>query len=244
MNIIEALRVYNVHSPKLRLGQANDGGYIVNDILLQNSTRLVTAGIGGDDGFEGMWYAKTKTPVEMYDGSHPCSSMCVSYPDKINKEIFYIRQNIGYEEGNIPLNVIIDGKKNALLKVDIEGAEYNIFDNVNLTDVSGLILEVHELNAGHRLDKLIKMITETFSSLLLFHVHGNNWGGTHTLPISGTGIRSLPIENFPFVMELSFINKALVSNFELETGSFPVPGLDNVNRAGEPDIDLYWVNSL
>lgn len=244
MNIIEALRVYNVHSPKLRIGNERDGGYIVNELLTQHSKKLISVGMGGDDGFERDWFSKYQTPIEAYDGTYPCQGMCSVYHEHVNKKIFYIKHNVGYEESLLPLNVIVDGKPDVLLKVDVEGAEYKIFDHVTLRNVTGLILEVHDLHVRENQEKLINLIQNNFSDLLLFHIHGNSWGNTFTLNLSKTGIRGLEVKEFPHVLELCFINKNLVQVNELEHNSFPVEGLDISNKHDLPDINLHWINAL
>lgn len=244
MNIIEAFRTYNVNSPKLRIGNERDGGYIINELLAQHTKRLIAIGMGGDDGFERDWFSRYHTHIEMYDGTFPCQGMCSLYHEQVNKKIFYIKQNVGYEEGQIPINVIVDGKQDTLLKVDTEGAEYHMFDNIQLSDVTGLILEVHDLHYPEKQAKLADLIQNNFSDLLLYHIHANAWGSTFTLNFSKTGNRGLELKDFPHVVELCFINKKLVESYELERGSFPVPGLDVSNKHDVPDIDLYWVNAL
>ena len=244
MNIIEALRVYNVHSPKLRIGNERDGGYIVNELLTQHSKKLISVGMGGDDGFERDWFSKYQTPIEAYDGTYPCQGMCSVYHEHVNKKIFYIKHNVGYEESLLPLNVIVDGKPDVLLKVDVEGAEYKIFDHITLPNVTGLILEVHDLHVRENQEKLINLIQNNFSDLLLFHIHGNSWGNTFTLNLSKTGIRGLEVKEFPHVLELCFINKNLVQVNELEHNLFPVEGLDISNKHDVPDINLHWINAL
>ena len=244
MNIIEALRVYNVYSPKIRIGNERDGGYIVNELITQHTQKLISVGMGGDDAFERDWFGKYQTSIEAYDGTYPCQSMCSMYSDYVNKKIFYIKQNVGYEESLIPLNVIVDGKSDVLLKVDTEGAEYKIFDDIQLSNVTGLLLEVHDLHSIENQNKLINLIENNFSDLLLFHIHGNSWGNTFTFNLSKTGIRGLEIQNFPQVIELSFINKKLIQSHELEKETFPISGLDTSNKHDAQDIDLFWVNAL
>ena len=61
---------------------------------------------------------------------------------------------------------------------------------------------------------------------------------------SETGIRGLEIQNFPHVIELSFINKKLIQSYELEKETFPISGLDTSNKHDAQDIDLFWVNAL
>lgn len=244
-NIIEALNVYNVFSPKIRLGNNSDGGYIINETISEVSTKLISIGMGLEDSFEREWFRKYKTPVEAYDGTYSCQTLCGEFKESVNKEIFYIKQNVGYEEQNIPLNVILDKKSDILLKVDTEGGEYSIFDNVTIgSNVVGILLEVHDLYKKENREKLIDLIQNKFSDFLLFHVHGNVWGGSFALDLSKTGNRGLEIPDFPLVLELSFINKRVLSNYELDTQTFPIPGLDFSNNPEKEDMKLSWINAL
>lgn len=244
-NIIEVLRTYNVNSKKIRLGNINDGGYVINELLAQSTKKLISVGMGTEDSFEQEWVERyPNKSVEAYDACCECSDLCRKNPDKVNKSIFYVQQNVGYEKGNIPLNVIVDGKQDILLKVDIESAEYKVFDNVQLNDVTGLIIEVHDLHVRENREKLGKLIHEHFSNLLLFHVHGNSWGNTFDLNLSKNNNKGIIVKDFPYVMELSFINKKLVSQYELETCEFPVLNIDFSNKPDASDIDLYWINAL
>lgn len=247
MSLLSALTVYNVNSNKLRIGNERDGGYIVNDIIVNNTNKLISVGIGGEDQFELEWANKyPNTHIEAYDGTYPCNNLCHKFPDRINKNIFYVHHNVGYKEKQIPLNTVVDGKKRVLLKVDTEGGEYAMFDNVFFKDdsITGLILEVHDLHEPANQEKLANLILNNFSNLLLFHIHGNAWGGTFNLQLMPNKPHSITIPNFPHVAELCFVNKSLVTEYSRETSEFPVPGLDTSNKHDAPDIDLYWVNSI
>lgn len=244
MNIIEALRVYDVHSPQLRIGNTHDGGYIINELLAQHSSRLISIGMGGDDGFERDWLTRIDTPVECYDGTYPCGRICDEFNTLVNNKIFYVHQNVGHDVNQIPLNIIVETKQHPLLKVDVEGAEYHLFDNVDLSSISGLLLEVHDLHVTEKQEKLIQLMQTTFSNLLLFHAHGNVWGNTFNLTVTGTGIRGLTVPNFPHVLELSFVNKKFVTNYELQKMEFPMHGLDSSNHPEKPDLNLPWINTL
>lgn len=245
-NLIQSLTTYNVFSPKIKIGNPkSDGGYIINEAIADCTDRLVSLGIGLEDSFEIDWFERYKTPIEAYDGNYVCQNLCAKFPEEVNKKIFYIENHVGYDSKQIPLNVIIDDKKNILLKVDIEGDEYKIFDHVTINDnVVGIILEVHDLYQKENQQKLDYLINEKFKNFLLFHVHGNSWGGTFDLNLSKINNRGIVIEKFPVCMELSFINKRLLANWEYETEQFPVKDLDISNNENEPDINLYWINSL
>jgi hypothetical protein len=246
MGFLQALSVYDVGSPKLRLGNPNDGGYILNQAILDNTERLISVGIGGEDAFELQWAAQyPNSVIEAYDGTYPCNNICHKFPDRINKNIFYVHNNVGFKEKDIPINVIADYKRNVLLKVDIEGAEYSIFDNFYPdTNLTGLILEVHDLHSEQNRGKLVKLIQENFKNLVLFHIHGNSWGGTFDLNLIPNSDNSVIVKNFPHVLELSFVSKHIVDNLCVDYTKFPILGLDTSNKPDAPDIDLYWVNSI
>lgn len=246
MSFIQSLNVYNVFSHKSRLGNSHDGGYILNDLILNNTQRLICVGIGGEDNFELQWAEKyPNCPIEAYDGTYPCNNLCHKFPDRINKNIFYVHNNVGFKEKEIPINTIADAKQSVLLKVDIEGGEYSIFNNFYPTNnLAGLILEIHDLHIQENREKIANIIQNNFKNLLLFHIHGNSWGGTFDLNLTPQINDGIIVKNFPIVMELSFVSKHLVEKYILETEKFPVEGLDNTNRQDMEDINLYWVNAL
>lgn len=245
-NLIELLRTYDVKSPKIRIGnQERDGGYIINELLVNHTKKLISIGIGGEDSFECDWLSRfPDKPIELYDGCCPCSAVCRNNPEQVNKTIFYTQHNVGYEPGNVPLNIIVDGKKDILLKVDIETAEYKVFDHVQLDDVTGLVIEVHDLDVPRNVEKLTQLMTENFSNLLLFHVHGNSWAQTFDLNISKNPKLPIIIKDFPRTVELTFVNKNLVGEYALETKSLPDLTVDVSNHPELPDIDLSWINAL
>jgi len=244
-NLIELLRTYNVDSSKIRLGNPHDGGYVINELIVQHTKKLISIGMGTEDSFERDWLSRyPDKPMEAYDACCPCSDLCYKNPEQVHKTIFYVQQNVGYEPGNIPLNVIVDGKKDILLKVDVETAEYKIFDNVNLTDVTGLIIEVHDLDVQRNVEKLTELMMNNFADLVLFHVHGNSWGKTFDLNISKNANRPIIMNDFPRTVELTFINKKLITTCELEKNPLPDPIVDMSNNSEVSDIDLYWINAL
>ena len=239
-NIISALNVFDVGSPKLRFGSNQDGGYVINQAIADATTRLISLGMGYEDSFERDWLKRgPATLIEAYDGSVVCQALCSEFPEEVSRTIFYVNRHVGYAVDQIPLNVIVGGKSGALLKVDIEGAEYHIFDNVRLDNVAGLLLEVHDLDMPHNQEKLISLIQNQFRDLVLFHVHGNSWGHDFTLSAEG---QEFP--NFPVVLELSFIHKDLADGSHLDDASYPIPDIDYSNNPSVPDLDLYWINKL
>lgn len=247
MSLLSSLTVYNVHSNKFRIGNKEDGGYIINDLILKNTKRLISIGIGREESFELEWAKKFPTTIiEVYDGTYPCNDLCYKFPERINQNIFYINNDVGYSDNQIPLDTVIDNKNNILLKIDIEGGEYNIFNNLyayTYKNLTGLILEIHDLYILENRKKIVKLINENFKDLILFHIHGNSWGGTFDLNLNNNQDEKI-ITKFPNVLELTFISKDLVESYDIDKNKFPINGLDNTNRNNYPDIDLYWVNNL
>jgi len=248
MNILEAFKVYNVYSPKIRIGNKNDGGYVLNQNIINHTSRLVSIGIGGEDSFEIQWIENNPSCiVEMYDGTYPCNNVCNKYPDKINNTIFYYQHNVGNRTENIKLFDILNNKIPTLLKIDIEGGEYEIFDNIFLQEnIVGFLLEIHDLHISDNLKKIHQLITKNFSDMFLFHVHGNSWGGVFELNLLSNkpSKKSITVSDFPHVMELSFINKSIVDIFSLDKSIFPIPDIDTSNKPDCDDIDLYWINQI
>jgi len=244
MNFIQSLNVYNVFSKKSRLGNPHDGGYIVNDLILKNTKRLISIGIGREESFELEWAKQFPTTIiEAYDGTYPCNDLCHKFPERINQNIFYVNNDVGCSDKQIPLNTVIDNKNNILLKIDIEGGEYVIFNNLQTyTNLTGLILEIHDLYILENRKKIVELINQNFKDLILFHIHGNSWGGTFDLDLNNNQDEKI-IKEFPNVLELTFISKDLVENYNIDKNKFPIDGLDNTNRNNYPDIDLYWVNN-
>ena len=246
MQFLKSLNVYNVNSQKIRIGNPHDGGYILNDQLISHTKKLVSIGIGGEDSFEIDFAEKYPSiPIDMYDGTYPCSNICQKFNNRIHKDIFYYQYNVGNNDNEIKLfDIIHKSPQDTLLKIDIEGGEYTIFDNLLLEDnIIGLIIEIHDTHQSYNQDKIQKLINNNFKNLLLFHIHANSWGGTFDLIISDSNI-PIKISHFPHVMELSFINKKVIDCYKLENQTFPQIGLDSSNRSDYPDIDLYWINQI
>ena len=58
-----------------RLGQDNDGGYLVEKKSIENSKSLITLGLGYDWSFEKDYYNFTKNPIFCYDHTVNYSSV-------------------------------------------------------------------------------------------------------------------------------------------------------------------------
>ena len=160
----------------IRLGQDNDGGYLVDKKSIDDSKSLITLGLGFDWTFEKDYYDLKKSPVYCYDHSvnystikKRCRKFLSSYMLRVFKPKYFTQKNffkfilrdvflyndykkffkiqnvehkeemIGTGDKCVKLKKILDERKNdlpAFVKIDIEGSEYRIFDEILLNQNS------------------------------------------------------------------------------------------------------------
>jgi hypothetical protein len=230
--MLELLKPKNVNHKKIRLGPLEDGGYVMPEIVLEKCVAVMTYGVGHNYGYEDEFVVKYNKPAYMYDHTN-------GQENWVRNNVHFFKEGLGFEnnckdacEHYKELNLEGD----IFLKVDIEGGEYDYFLNANIENIAsftnGLSLEIHWIDDAGNRAKFVDMMSKLNKFFMLCHVHGNNWGGTWEF------------EGFtlPKVFELSFINKKLVEQEEIETSKFPIEGLDIPNNPKEPDYQLTYIN--
>jgi len=132
-------------------------------------------------------------------------------------------QNIDYKE--ITISKILENQSNVILKIDIEGDEYKILDEIlnNSKKVISLIIEFHNI---HKNMDLIKNFIEHSKSLKLIHIHANNFAGKNDA-------------GDPNVLELTFvnINKTKIELVKTQK-KYPLKNLDHKNTHRKDDFFL------
>ena len=124
---LEYLQVYNCEK-KMRLGSNNDGGYIIAD-LSGGYDCYISAGVSDEESFSRDFINLYKTD---YKNSFAFDGTISRYPTQYTRNISFIRKNIApYSSRKTRnLSVLIDSFDTIFLKMDIEGAEYEV---LNLT---------------------------------------------------------------------------------------------------------------
>jgi FkbM family methyltransferase len=215
---------------KIRVGSEFDGGYIqLND--LSRAQKALSLGINDDDNWD-YEIAKHGIRVDQYD--HTIESA----PTKHDNLYFHKKQIAAKSSLNaITLSDLLSAEDaprspHILLKMDIEGDEWNVIDATSESDLnscSQIICEFHNLS---QLDstgfyalahKVIQKLTNKFA---VFHIHGNN---------------SAPVYNLanilvPDVIEVSFANRDIYK-FSETSEIFPTQ-LDSPCNKNMPDIFL------
>jgi len=197
----------------LRVGKKNDGGYLVGKSSLEKSKFLISLGLNLDWSFEKDFLLKSKQHIiaQCYDDvldrnflikdlvnkfilslykmqtRHFFKSL-INYLDfiKMNKLIEFSKKKIFYNDLNKVLKKL---PGNIFLKIDIDGGEYRILNDIlhNQKKILGLVIEFHD----HDLHKeIIKKFIKSLK-LTLVHIHANNFA-------------PLDLNGDPTVFELTF----------------------------------------
>jgi len=201
----------------IRVGKKKDGGYLIPKKSLENTLILYSFGLAADWSFEEDFYHYTKSKIYCYDHTvnrnfflklFLCSPKTILkfFQYKIffdEKDKFHIRKMIcptkSYsnslrEDSLADLDSIINDTTNNknFFKIDIEGHEYRILDQIKKysSSMNGLAIEFHDCDL--HIDK-IKNFIDNFE-LQLVHIHVNNWALVDS-------------NNFPRVFELTFSTK-------------------------------------
>ena len=127
----------------------------------------------------------------------------------------------------ITIKKILSKRKNVLLKVDIEGAEYKILKDIlsNFKKINCLIIEFHSVREN--LDKIYNFVAK-IKNIKLIHIHGNN---RNKLDSSG----------YPYALELTFVNsKKIKYKNKKNLKKYPIANIDYPSVKRNEDINLIF----
>lgn len=144
-----------------------------------------------------------------------------------NKKNQFFLKKIGNTNECVNIQKIVSDHINEndkiFLKIDIEGSEYEILDEIVSIKhkIQGLIIEFHSVSKN--LDIIENFLKKTKYDLNLVHIHANNF--------------SVKEENqFPDVLELSF-SSIDINNLDLDNvREYPIKNLDFPNSKRSLDI--------
>ena len=214
------MNIYDIRPRELlndylvRVGNKNgDGGYLLPAKLLTKMDVLYSYGIGQETNFEKEYKCVYNNRIEGYDHTIESTIPEINfhreglsgYPThNCNNFLYHLKQNK-------------DEDKKVLLKIDVEGSEYEFIQNTNIATVAEhaplLLLEFH--NANQYLAGSLDKVKEHYN---IVHWHYNNYGGL--------------INGFPEVPEITFVSKAIdVGDYTQKT--YPLPNLDKPNNGKE-----------
>ena len=227
----------------IRLGTNYDGGYLVERSSMLNSKYLFSFGISTNWDFEKDFISINNIEFLALDGSvshHFWDNLIISkikrlslskaikiWNQKISFYRFFNEKNfvskyIGKSLPNsLSFTEVINKVKsnNIFFKIDIEGSEYEILNEIlyHQNNIIGLCIEFHNCNAYF--DKIQKFIKNF--KLELVHIHANNY--------------EQPLNNyFPNILEITFAkNPKVIGEYKELPHSLDMP-----NRSKDDDIVL------
>ena len=127
-------------------------------------------------------------------------------------------------KNEVSIKKILSNQKNIILKVDIEGDEYNLLKKINseYKKINLLIIEFHKVSKN--INKIKKFILGR--KFKIIHIHANNFG-------------SIDKNSNPNVLEITLINPTKFKTSNLKSNiEYPVAGLDFRNLTRRNDINL------
>ena len=125
----------------------------------------------------------------------------------------------------VSINEILNNHDNLILKVDIEGDEYNILKQIldNSKKINTLLIEFHDIQKNMA---LIKEFIEQSNELKLVHIHGNNY-------------QCIDRNIDPSVIELTFTNiEKIKFEQKITEKKYPIEKLDYKNSHRKDDYIL------
>ena len=149
------------------------------------------------------------------------------------KVSFFKKKIVSNKENKIEISIssiIRDLKfKNAILKCDIEGTEYEIIEEIiKYNEIFDCILiEFHEIEKN--INKFKDNIKKLSKFYYIVHLHGNN----HDPIIDDI--------NIPNTLEITFVKKKFIKTEEF-VNIFPVKNLDNPNNPNLKDHEFEFNN--
>lgn len=207
---------------KKRYGCNWDSGYIYLSELFDKSDIVYSYGLDGTEdaiSFD-IHAADLGKKIYMYDASINQTA--------VDRENFFFKKEF-LNPYNFKTHILENGHENEtnmILKMDIEGAEYDIISsNIDLINkhFSQISIEFHDVI--HLTKSKINVFLELNKFYKIFHIHGNNHDFIH--------------QGIPNCLELSFL-RIDYPTLGFETEPYPVVGIDYPNAKDKRDFILDW----
>jgi len=230
--LLALLTPWDIDLDKFRIGRRGDGGYVAAD-QLHPKQAILSYGISNEVSFD-LEMAEAGFKVWQFD--HTIDGAPVAHDNLI----FHKEGVAGRDRPDEKLFTVeahaerfainLDG---AILKMDVEGSEWDVFDQMSpdtLGRFDQIFVELHSLGRLSRprfAGIFSRVMAKLNAQFTLFHVHANN-----ARPL-------VPVETFftPGLLEVSFVRTDLVKRRRSRTW-YPTD-LDFPNVAKKPDLNLW-----
>lgn len=203
MSLVELLTPKSCVVPKKRFGPDNDGGYVMLDRKFDVQA-IFGYGVGHDVSFENQLSERWEVPAYVFDHT-------IDTVPPLGTNTRYFKEGITGKDETDELKTfsnhlkkLVGHEGNVLLKIDVEGAEWDVLEHEDFSRVTYLVIEYHDLEMDTaKKTKLIDKIDEMFD---LVHIHGVN---CHNQPIFALD-RVTMVARY---IECTYIRKGLVETY-------------------------------
>lgn len=214
---------------KVRVGNDYDGGYVLPEAAM-DCDGVLSIGVGSDVSFD-LVLANRGARVLQFD--HTVEGSPVPHPNfafhKKGWGATGTADLLDFEE--ICVRFAQLGAKRAMLKFDIEGAEYEALASIEpgrLAEFDVIACEIHDLaKLGERgfYDRVSRALEILSRDHAPVHIHANNYRGVAM-------VAGVPV---PDVLEISYLRRDLDAMTDFSRDPIPGP-LDRPNHPYRPDI--------
>jgi hypothetical protein len=233
IDVLEALQMMRPWATrrigKVRIGNDYDGGYVLPANAL-DCDAVLSIGVGHDVSFD---FIMAQRGARILQFDHTVEKPPTDHPNFIFDKKGWGSETVGDFVSLAEMVKRMDAlaPKRAMLKFDVEGAEYEALPTVNSADLARFEVVACEL---HDLGKLAEPVFHAKIRSVLaklnehhrpVHLHANNYAGVVL-------VEGIPI---PSVVEISWLRRDLDSFPNLSNDPMPGP-LDRPNHAGRPDL--------
>jgi len=204
---------------KTRIGTPNDGGYIIIDNIGKYDI-LLSGGISNNCLFEKEFTEKFLVPGLLFD--HTINKLSHQ-----NELLTLYRERLNNQNN---LELYLDKYQDVLIKMDIEGSEYEVVDSwkdSTLRKIKQFVIEFHNPYEQHKLKTLQKLLK--YHTIL--HIHGNNC----------CGFKKINNTNMPKILEITAVRKDILSRYNINLNQNFLPSnIDQPNVSSKEDLILNY----
>ena len=210
--VLKKLLPFKIEYKLLRLGEENDGGYLIPNDFFDIKTNY-SAGIGELTKFEKDLEEKFSIKSNMIDFNH-------INPKILPKGSKFFKKKIGIisSKNEININDILKNEdKEIIFKMDIEGDEYSILTSIseeNLNKIRIFVIELHDLRHLRNyffFKTFEKIVSRLNNSFYVCHLHANN----------SSKVKNIGGFCVPDMLEVTLIRKDRIKNFSGEYEDLP-----------------------
>lgn len=219
----------------IRMGKDWDGGYVISASSVDVAGGMFSFGVNNDWSFDQEWrQRKPGDRIHAYDGTISPGNfppdLLLSYQDFFGTTATHFPVNIAassslgqssFQDAWTRLNT-----QPVFIKMDIEGGEWQLTSDImhHAHNISGMLIEFH--NTAYLRTLFCDTIRQYQEHFHVIHIHPN----------TSCGYAS---DNFPEVVEISFLNRSLWAD-DTRRLDCHLPGLDQSNLPNIEDVSLFW----